>query len=136
VVAWDYDTMNVHDQHFHPVVEPFVGQAIVLADNGFRDQEGIPENMKRCQKGTWNERMCVETALSMVTLICDLKRIRHRVRDYIQAHMAYVSAMFNILLDLFHHIHPDTDPYKMSMLNSHYELAPLVTSGYYWGSLR
>ena len=46
VAAWDWDTMNVHDQTFHPVVEPFVGQTIVLADYGFRDQEGIPENMK------------------------------------------------------------------------------------------
>ena len=71
--------------------------------------------MKLCKKGTWNERMCVETALSMVTQVCDLKRIRHRVMDYIQARMAYVSAMFNILLDLFHNIHPDADPYKMSI---------------------
>jgi hypothetical protein len=37
------------------------------------------------------------------------------VRDYIQARMAYVSAMFNILLDLFHNIHPDADPYKMGI---------------------
>ena len=89
--------MNVHDQTFHPVVEPFVGQTIVLADYGFRDQEGIPENMQLCAKGTWNERMCVETALSMVTVVCDLKRIRHRVADFIQACLAYVCAMFNIL---------------------------------------
>ena len=32
VVAWDYDTMNVHDQHFHPLIEPLEGQTIVLAD--------------------------------------------------------------------------------------------------------
>jgi hypothetical protein len=29
--------------------------------------------------------------------------------------LAYVSAMFNVLLDLFHSIHPGADPYKMSM---------------------
>jgi hypothetical protein len=29
--------------------------------------------------------------------------------------LAYVSAMFNVLLDLFHSIHPDADPYKMSI---------------------
>ncbi len=45
--------------------------------------------------------MCVETALSMVTLVCDLKRIRHRAIEYIQARLAYVSAMFNVLLNLF-----------------------------------
>ena len=107
--------MNVHDPNFHPVAEPFVGESIVLADYGFRDQEGIPENMKLCKKGTWNERMCVETALSMVTMVCDLKRIRHRLADHIQARLAYVSAMFNILLDLFLKIHPDADPYQMSI---------------------
>ena len=31
----------------------------------------IPANLKLCQKGTWNERMRVETALSMVTVVCD-----------------------------------------------------------------
>ena len=39
VVAWDWDTMNVHDQNFHSVVEPYAGQTIVLADYGFRDQK-------------------------------------------------------------------------------------------------
>lgn len=63
--------MNVHDQHFHPVIERVNGQNIVLADYGFRCVEGIPDNCKLCAKGTWNERMCVETALSMVTVICD-----------------------------------------------------------------
>jgi len=107
--------MNVNDQHFNPLVEPFLGQTIVLTDYGFRDQGGLPENMKICKKGTWNERMCIETALSLVTVICDLKRIRHRLAVYIQARLAFVSAMFNILMDLFHSLHPDADPYKMSI---------------------
>ena len=115
VVAWDWDTLNVNDKRFHPLVTPFIGQTIVLADYGFRDKDGVPENMKICKKGTWNERMCVETALSLVTVICDLKRIRHRLEAYIQARLAFVSAMFNVLMDLFHFIHPDADPYKMSI---------------------
>jgi hypothetical protein len=115
VVSWDWATMNVYDKHFHPVVIPFVGVSIVLADFGFRDKNGIPENLKLCKKGTWNERMCVETVLSMVTLVCDLKRIRHRVADYIQARLAFASAMFNVLLDLFHQLHPDADPFQMSI---------------------
>jgi len=68
-----------------------------------------------CKKGTWNERMCVETALSMVTIVCDLKHIRHRLAEYIRARLAYVSAMFNVLLDLFHQLDPDADPFKMSI---------------------
>jgi len=115
VVDWTWATMNVSDKHFNPLVEPLIGQTIVLTDYGFRDKNGIPENMKTCKKGTWNERMCVETALSMVTIVCDLKRIRHRLVEYIQARLAYVSAMFNVLLNLFHFIHPDADPYQMSI---------------------
>ena len=115
VVNWAWNTMNVHDKHFREVVTPFLDQTIVLADYGFRDKDGVPENLKLCAKGTWNERMCVETALSMVTLVCDLKRIRHRVAAYIEARLAYVSAMFNVLLDLFHQIHPEADLLKMSI---------------------
>ncbi len=59
--------------------------------------------------------MFIETALSMVTIICDLKRIRHRLTAYIQAHLAYVSGLFNILLELFHLVHPDANPYQMSI---------------------
>lgn len=59
--------------------------------------------------------MCVETALSLVTVICDLKRIRHRLAEYVQARLAYVSAMFNVLLDVFHSIRPDANPYQMSI---------------------
>jgi len=115
IVNWDWSTMNVYDKHFHPVLEPFIGQTIVLADFGFRDKDGVPENMKICKKGTWNERMCVETVFSMLTIVCDLKRIRHRVSASIQARLAYVTAMFNILLDLFHHLHPEADPFQMSI---------------------
>jgi hypothetical protein len=115
VVNWDWATMNVHDKHFHPVVEPFIGETIALADFGFRDKDGVPENMKICKKGTWNERMCIETVFSMLTMVCDLKRIRHRLSAYIQMRLAYVVAMFNILLDLFHLRHPDVDPFKMSI---------------------
>jgi hypothetical protein len=115
VVNWDWATMNVNDKHFHPVVEPFIGETITLADFGFRDKDGVPENMKICKKGTWNERMCVETVFSMLTMVCDLKRIRHRLSAYLQMRLAYVVAMFNILLDLFHLRHPEAGPFKMSI---------------------
>jgi hypothetical protein len=50
VVNWDWATMNVNDKHFHPVVEPFIGETIALADFGFRDTDGVPENMKICRR--------------------------------------------------------------------------------------
>jgi hypothetical protein len=77
--------------------------------------EGIPDNYKLCAKGTWNERMCVETALSMVTVVCDLKRIHHWISHYIQARLASVVAMFNVLLTLFHQLHSEADPFQMSI---------------------
>lgn len=115
VVDWDWATMNVKDNHFNSLVEPFVQQTIVLADYGFRDKDGVPDNMKICKKGTWNERMCVETAWSLLTVICDLKQIRHRLAAYIHMRLSYVAAMFNILQNLFHVLHPDVDPYKLSI---------------------
>lgn len=126
VVAWDVDTMNVHDQRFHLLLEPFEGQTIVLADSGFGAKDGLPRHLKRCAKGSWNERMVVETALSMVTatvgspasgegMVCDLKRLRHRVWDHLKAHLAFVAVMFNVLLTLFHTLHPTADPFQMSI---------------------
>ena len=107
--------MNVNDKHFHPVVEPLIGQIIALADFGFRVKDGVRENMKDCKKGTSNKRMCVETVFSMLTMVCDLKRIRHRLSAYIQMRLAYIVAMFNILLDLFHVRYPEADPFKISI---------------------
>jgi hypothetical protein len=115
IVAWDWNTANTPDKHFHPLVSPLVGETIVLADFGFRSAEGHPENMKLCPKGAWNERMIVETALSMVTVVCDLKRIRHRLKVYIHARLAFVTAMFNVLVGLFHQLHPEADVLKISI---------------------
>ncbi len=115
VVAWDWDTMSVSDTPGNRIVAPLIGTTMVLADDGFRDQNGVPEHMKVCKNGTWNERMCVETALSMVTVIGDVKRIRHRVAASIQARLAVVAAMVTVLMDVFPMLHPDANPYKMSI---------------------
>ena len=115
VIAWDWAPLNTPDKHFHPLVARLRGQTITLSDLGFRSKDGIPDNLKLCAKGTWNERMCVETALSMVTVICDLKRLHHRLASSIQARLAAVGAMFNLLLTLFHQLHPDADPRQMSI---------------------
>jgi hypothetical protein len=38
---------------FHPLIQQFSGRSIVLADYGFRNKDGVPENCKLCAKGTW-----------------------------------------------------------------------------------
>jgi hypothetical protein len=115
VIAWDWAPLTTPDNHFQPLVARFDGQTITLSDTAFHSKDGDPANLKLCPKGTWNERMVVETSFSMVTVICDLKRIRHRVVSYIHARLAAVCGMFNLLLTLFHELHPDADPAQMSI---------------------
>jgi len=42
--------------------------------------------------------MRVENVLSMLTRVCGLKRLSHRVWDYFEIRLDYVMAMFNILV--------------------------------------
>ncbi len=115
VVGWSWAQANAHDQTFHPLIACFDGKTIVLADFGFNDADGIPDNLKLCAKGTWNERMVIETVFSMVTVICDLKRMSHRKSAYVDAKLAFVAAMFNVLLRLHRQLDPEADLYDMSI---------------------
>ncbi len=98
VSAWDCDTANVHDTHFTPLIERFQDQMVILADMGFHRAQGDPPNLKLCQRGQWNERMKVETVLSMLTLVCHFKKMMHRVWDYFRARLAFTMGVFNILV--------------------------------------
>ena len=59
--------------------------------------------------------MIVETSFSMVTVVCRAKKIYHLATAYIEAHLAYLVAMFNVLLALYHQLHPDQPAHKMSI---------------------
>jgi hypothetical protein len=115
VCGWDWDKMNCPDQTFLSFFEQYDGQAIMLADWGFRCADGVPSNVKLCKKGTWNDRMVVETSFSLLTVVCHAKKIFHRAEAYIEARLAYTVAMFNVCLALFHQLHPDQSPFKMSI---------------------
>ncbi len=99
VCAWDCATANTHDSQFRSMIEPFDEQMIVLTDNGFHGAEGDPSNMKVCQPRTWGCRMLIETVLSMLTVVCHIKRMRHRAWKYFQMHLAWTMAAFNVMLD-------------------------------------
>ena len=99
VCSWDCSTANTHDKHFRHLVGRFEGEMIVLTDGGFHGEEGDPSNMKICAPRTWNERMVVETVLSMLTTVCHLKKLTHRVWAYFVARMAFTMAAFNLLAD-------------------------------------
>ena len=70
---------------------------IVLSDTGFHAAAGDRANLKLCQRGEWEDRMLVETVLSMLTLVCHFKKVMHRVWTYFQARLAFTMAAFNVL---------------------------------------
>jgi hypothetical protein len=106
VAAWDCDTANVHDTTFQPLISQFTGRMIVLVDSGFHAQAGDPTNMKVCHRGEWNDRMGVETVLSMLTVICHTKRMQHRLWAAFHAHLGWLMAVFNLLVQ-WHGLIPD-----------------------------
>ena len=114
VVGWHWLTMNCPDQDFLPLVDLLSEDGLVLSDLGFRCKAGIPENLKLCLKGTWNGRMVVETSFSLLTVVCQGKKMFHRTAAHLEARLAYTAAMFNVLLHLFWQLHPD-DAFKLSI---------------------
>lgn len=100
VVDWTVDTANVYDATFHPLIEKYDGQMLILGDSGFHSkptQEHCdPANLKICKRGTWNDRMLIETVLSMLTNTCRLKKVGHRVWSGLKARVAFALAAFNV----------------------------------------
>jgi hypothetical protein len=66
-----------------------------LSDTAFHAAEGDPTNLKLCQRGEWQDRILVETVLSMLTLVCHFKKVMHRGWEYFQARLAFTMGVFN-----------------------------------------
>ncbi len=64
VVSWAWDTANVADQVFLPLVAALRTKRIVLADTGFKDAAGIPDQPQAlCAEGLgtsgcWSKLPC------------------------------------------------------------------------------
>ncbi len=101
VVDWDCDTANVHDNTFQGIIQQFEDEMIVFGDSGFHSKDGDPQNLKICKRGQWNDRMLVETVLSMLTVVSHFKKMTHRKWDYLKSRIAYYMAAFNILVQWF-----------------------------------
>ena len=106
VCGWACATANVQDAVFHPLIQAFEDQMIVLADHGFFAKQANPKNLKVCKPKTWNVRMIVETMLSMLTTVCHFKHVAHRTWDYFKARLAFTMAAFNLLVQ-WHGLQPD-----------------------------
>jgi hypothetical protein len=98
VVAWDCATANVADQTFQPLIRQFDGRMIIFSDTAFHAAAGDPPNLKLCPRGKWNDRMLIETVLSMLTVVNHFKKVMHRVWEYFQARLAFTMAVFNVLV--------------------------------------
>jgi len=107
VIDWDCDTANVYDgSAFQDLVDQVAGQTVVFADMGFEKKDWRPDHLRLCQRGEWNDRMMIETALSMLTLVCHFKKVMHRVWAYFKSRVGYTMALFNILVQ-WHGLEPD-----------------------------
>jgi hypothetical protein len=49
----------------------------------------------------------IETAFSLLTVVCQGKKMFHRTTAHLEARLAYTAAIFNVLLRLFWQLHPD-----------------------------
>ena len=98
ITDWDCASANVHDQTFLPLLHNYDDQMIILADTGFQRAKGIPANVKLCRRGEWNVRMIVETTFAMTTTVWGSKEMRHRTWAGFEAHLCYIVAAFNILV--------------------------------------
>lgn len=109
IVDWDVATANVYDGgSFQHLVDDVANEMLVLADPHFEKQDWQPTNLKICQKGTWNDRMVIESVLSMLTVVCAFKKVGHRVWDYFKTRVGFTMALFNILVQ-WHGLPADDD---------------------------
>lgn len=98
VVDWTTAKESEHDTVFQPLIRKYGEQSLILADHGFHAKAGDPSNLKICKKGSWNDRMLIETVLSMLTTVCRLKKVAHRSWQGLTARLAFVTAAYNLLV--------------------------------------
>ena len=116
-VAWDCDIASVHHSTFRPMIDHLKDKTVVLVDSAWHGKTHDPANMKVCPRGTWNTRMLVETVLSMLTTVCHLKKVTHRVADYFRMRLAFITSAFNLIAH-WNGLQPDVSGFvKLSVAN-------------------
>lgn len=80
------------------VIADFEAEPIILTDSSVHTTAGDPPNMKPCKRGAWSRRMVVETALSMLTTFCHVKKLGHRTWTNLNTRIAFTMAVFNVLV--------------------------------------
>lgn len=118
IVGWNVDTANVYEgTAFQHLVDAVADQMLVFADTGFAKQDWYPTNLKICPRGTWNDRMMIESILSMLTVVCHFKKVGHRIWSYFKSRVGWTMALFNILVQ-WNGIEPDESGFvQLSIAN-------------------
>ena len=94
IVDWDRDTANVYDgSSFEHLVEGVRDEMVVFADT---KQIDFLQTCVCVAVGEWNDRMLIESVLSMLTV--DLKKVRHRSWTYFKTRLGFTMALFNVLV--------------------------------------
>ena len=106
MVGWDCAAAHGADHALQWLIQQVDGRMSVLSDTAFHAAEGDPANLKLCPRGAWEDRMLVETVLSMLTVVCHFKRVMHRGWTYFYARLAFTMAAFNILVQ-WHGLQPN-----------------------------
>jgi hypothetical protein len=101
VVGWACASANVPDNTFQWLIRQVDGRMIVLSDTSFHAAEGDPANLKLCPRGEWQDRMLVETVLSLLTVVCHCKKVMHRGWEYFHARLAFTMAAFHVLVQWY-----------------------------------
>ena len=101
VVGWAWATAHVADNTLQGLIRQCEAQMIVLSDTAFHAAEGDPTNLKLCPRGAWEDRMLVETVLSMLTLVCHCTKVMHRVWTSFYTRLAFTMAAFNVLVQWY-----------------------------------
>jgi len=106
IVGWACATAHVAENTFQWLMRPFDGRMIVLSDTALHATEGDPSTLTLCQRGAWQDRLLVETVLSMLTLVCHCKKVMHRVWTSFHARLAFTMAACNVLVQ-WHGLQPN-----------------------------
>ena len=97
-MGWACATAHGADNTFQWLGRQFDGRMIVLSAIAFPAAEGDPAHLILCRRGEWEERLLVETVLSMLTVVCHCKQVMHRGWAYFEARLAFTMAAFNLLV--------------------------------------
>ena len=85
-------------QHLQWLIQQVDGRMIVLSDTGFHAAEGNPATSNCVSAASGKTGCWWRRSLSMLTLVCHLKKVMHRGWVYFQARLAFTMAAFNVLV--------------------------------------